>query len=180
MTMIHLLLISLFAGVAPGAALAQAAPRERLLMDYGWTFTTGDPAGAEAAAFDDTGWRTLDLPHDWSIEGLYDSAAATTGRGGYLPTGVGWYRRTFTVPRAWRGRRVTIEFDPSTESRAAPVIVEPFRRGGASRNAKPSREGSSNGRRHGPRDRPGPRPRSRPSPLCGRPHRASPTGLKTK
>jgi beta-galactosidase len=74
-------------------------------------FTTGDPSGAEQPAFDAGGWRSLDLPHDWSIEGPYDSAAATTGRGGYLPTGVGWYRRAFTVPREWRGRRVAIEFD---------------------------------------------------------------------
>jgi beta-galactosidase len=90
--------------------------RQRLLMDYGWRFTTGDPTGAEATGFDDARWRSVDLPHDWSIEGPYDSAAATTGRGGYLPTGVGWYRRTFTVPRAWRGRRVTIEFDGAYEN----------------------------------------------------------------
>jgi len=104
-------LLALFAVMSGLPALAQEGPRQRLLMDYGWRFTTGDPAGAEAAAFDDARWRTLDLPHDWSIEGPYDSAAATTGRGGYLPTGIGWYRRTFTVPQAWRGRRVTIEFD---------------------------------------------------------------------
>jgi beta-galactosidase len=95
----------------PIVAVAQQAPvRQRLLMDYGWKFTRGDPAGAEASAFDDAGWRPVDLPHDWSIEGPYDSAAATTGRGGYLPTGIGWYRRSFT-PRAPRGSRVTIEFD---------------------------------------------------------------------
>jgi beta-galactosidase len=80
-------------------------------MDYGWRFTTGDPAGAEAAGFDDKAWRTVDLPHDWSIEGPYDSAAATTGRGGYLPTGVGWYRRSLTLPAGSRGKRVIVEFD---------------------------------------------------------------------
>jgi beta-galactosidase len=105
-----LLLLSAVMGALPGHA-QEGSPRQRLLMDYGWRFTTGDPADAAAAAFDDRGWRTLDLPHDWSIEGPYDSAAATTGRGGSLPTGVGWYRRTFTMPREWRGRRVTIEFD---------------------------------------------------------------------
>lgn len=110
MTRALLVLLCALAGAVP-APFQGASPRQRLLMDYGWTFTTGDRPGAEAPAFDDGGWRTLDLPHDWSIEGPYDSAAATTGRGGYLPTGVGWYRRTFTVPHAWRGRRVTIEFD---------------------------------------------------------------------
>ena len=98
--------------LASAGVQAQEAPaRERLLADHGWRFTTGDPAGAEAPRFDDSGWRTLDLPHDWSIEGPYDSTAATTGRGGYLPTGVGWYRRTFTLPAPARDGRVWLEFD---------------------------------------------------------------------
>ena len=59
-------------------------------MDYEWTFTKGDPAGAEDPGFDDSGWRTFDLPHDWSIEGPYGENATTGGRGGYLPTGIGW------------------------------------------------------------------------------------------
>ncbi|MCK5489799.1 MAG: DUF4982 domain-containing protein, partial [Gemmatimonadetes bacterium] len=97
-----------------GPAIAQdgaISHRQRLLMDYAWTFTTGDPAGAEAAAFDDTGWRSVDLPHDWSIEGPYDENATTGGRGGYLPTGIGWYRRSFTLPDGPPDRRITIEFD---------------------------------------------------------------------
>lgn len=102
------LALALLALLAGSAAAQPDAPRQRLLMDYGWRFTTGDPAGAEAPAFDASDWRALDLPHDWSIEGPYDSTAATTGRGGYLPTGVGWYRRTFRRPA---GERVWIEFD---------------------------------------------------------------------
>ena len=39
-------------------------------FDEGWRFIKGNPSGAEAAAFDDSKWRTLDLPHDWSIEDL--------------------------------------------------------------------------------------------------------------
>ena len=100
--------------VSTPAATAQErpdSPRQRLLADYGWTFTTGDPVGAEQPAFDDSGWRSVDLPHDWSIEGPYDEAAPTTGRGGYLPTGVGWYRRSFTLPEGSEGRQVWIEFD---------------------------------------------------------------------
>jgi len=111
-THLSLLFLLIVPGAAPWAQAQEASSaRQRLLMDYGWRFTTGDPAGAEVPGFDAGGWRTVDLPHDWSIEGPYDSAAATTGRGGYLPTGIGWYRRTFTVPRAWRGRQVTAEFD---------------------------------------------------------------------
>jgi beta-galactosidase len=107
-------LILLLSFVVSGPAGAQEPPpdgRQRLLMDYGWAFTTGDPAGAENPGFDDAGWRQLDLPHDWSIEGPYDSAAATTGSGGYLPTGIGWYRRSFRLPAGSTGRRVGIEFD---------------------------------------------------------------------
>lgn len=107
-------LVLFLACVVAGTAAAQEgvrSSRQRLLMDFGWKFTKGDPAGAEARAFDDSGWRSLDLPHDWSIEGPYDENAATGGRGGYLPTGIGWYRRSFTVPDGPPGRRVTIEFD---------------------------------------------------------------------
>ena len=107
-----LLLVSLFLCTAHAVAQDRhELPRQRLLADYGWTFTTGDPVGAEQPAFDDSGWRSVDLPHDWSIEGPYDEAAATTGRGGYLPTGVGWYRRSFTLPEDSDGRQVWIEFD---------------------------------------------------------------------
>ena len=90
---------------------AAASGRIRLLADQGWHFTLGDPKDAEAPSFDDAGWRRVDLPHDWSIEGPYSKDAPTTGRGGYLPTGIGWYRRVFNVPPAWRGKRVHIEFD---------------------------------------------------------------------
>ena len=98
--------------LAPAIAQQRAqSPRQRLLMDYGWLFSKGDPAGAEQPDFDDSGWRALDLPHDWSIEGPYDENALTGGRGGYLPTGIAWYRRAFTLPDWMRGRRVTVEFD---------------------------------------------------------------------
>jgi beta-galactosidase len=90
---------------------AATSGRLRLLADYGWHFTLGDPKGAQEPSFNDAGWRHVDLPHDWSIEGPYSENAPTTGRGGYLPTGVGWYRRVFNVPPDWHGKRVHIEFD---------------------------------------------------------------------
>jgi beta-galactosidase len=108
-TRLPLLVLSLL--VISGPVTAQAPARQRLLMDYGWRFTRGDPAGAEAPGFDDAGWRAVDLPHDWSIEGPYDQHAPTGGSGGYLPTGIGWYRRAFTRPAGPRGSRVTVEFD---------------------------------------------------------------------
>jgi beta-galactosidase len=53
----------------------------------------------------------VDLPHDWSIEGPFDAKNPTGGAGGFLPAGIGWYRKTFTVPAADRGKLVFIDFD---------------------------------------------------------------------
>ena len=86
-------------------------PRERLLFDQDWKFLLDDPAGAEAPAFDAAAWRTLDLPHDWSIEGKMDPQAVEDGSGGYRDGGVAWYRRSFTVPASWSGKRVGVEFE---------------------------------------------------------------------
>jgi beta-galactosidase len=80
-------------------------------MDPGWRFTLGDPAGAEQPGFEDRQWRTLDLPHDWSIEGTPREDAPAGGRGGYFPTGVGWYRKGFRLPPGAGGRVAWLEFD---------------------------------------------------------------------
>src|SRR5712692_1650688 len=79
-----------------------AGQRQRLSMDPGWRFTLGDPKGAEQAGFDDRQWRRLDLPHDWSIEGTPRQDAPAGGRGGYFPTGIGWYRKAFRLPAGAR------------------------------------------------------------------------------
>ena len=103
-------------GAQPAAtprSVAQPAegPRQQLAADAGWRFHLGDPSGAEAPAFVDAGWRRVDLPHDWSIEGRPDTANRTGGGGGYFPAGIGWYRKTFAAPAGWRGKRVSVEFD---------------------------------------------------------------------
>ena len=94
-----------------GGAADLATVRQHQSFDFGWRFHAGDAAAAEQPGADDPGWRPVDLPHDWSIEGPYDEHAATGGSGGYLPTGVGWYRKTFTLPETDRGRRVALQFD---------------------------------------------------------------------
>ena len=88
-----------------------AAPREERRLDGGWRFHRGEVAGAEAAAFDDTGWAGVTLPHDWSIAGPVDATAPAAGHGGYFSTGTGWYRKRLAAPGAWRARRVEIEFE---------------------------------------------------------------------
>ncbi len=85
--------------------------RQQHVFDLDWKFTLGEHQDAQVPEFDDSRWRDVDLPHDWSIEGPYDGNASTGGSGGYLPTGVGWYRKHFTVAASAREGRVWIEFD---------------------------------------------------------------------
>jgi beta-galactosidase len=87
------------------------APRLELAADSGWKFVLSDPSGAEATSFADCAWRTVDLPHDWSIEGRPEKDNPTGAGEGFFPAGVGWYRKTFSVPAGWRGKRVSVEFD---------------------------------------------------------------------
>src|SRR5216117_3501471 len=88
-----------------------AAQRRTTSFDRGWRFQLGDPVGAQEVAFDDSGWRTLDVPHDWSIEGEFSDTNPAGVAGGALPGGVGWYRKTFSVAAADTGKVVFIEFD---------------------------------------------------------------------
>ncbi len=121
-------------GNAPGGT----APREQLLFDFGWKFTFGngnDPArdldfGFDQSdfaktgdfkfaqtGFDDSKWRTLNLPHDWAVELPFVDDDAQLGHGckpigrRYPETSVGWYRREFDIPSTDKGRRITLEFD---------------------------------------------------------------------
>lgn len=60
-----------------------------------WLFSLSDDSLGASASYDDSKWRKLDLPHDWSVEGqLSPSLASCTG---YLPGGIGWYRKHFQV-----------------------------------------------------------------------------------
>ena len=97
-----------------GAAMAQtqpagenSAPRIRESFDFGWKFFKGDAPGAQQPDFSDAPWRTLDLPHDWSIEGPFSQTEPAQAS---LPAGIGWYRKRFRLPESYRGRTVVIEF----------------------------------------------------------------------
>ena len=105
-------------------------------LDFDWRFHKGDQPGAEQVGFDDAKWRTLDIPHDWSIEDLdaktllkeksdgskeqaeprqvggpFDSWAPNGTSMGYARSGIGWYRKTFSVPESWADKRIEIQFD---------------------------------------------------------------------
>ncbi len=87
----------------------QKVKREEFNFNSDWKFFKGDQPGAQAAGFDDSGWRRLDLPHDWSIEGPFSQQWASGT--GYLPGGIGWYRKSFDVPRRWKKGKVYILFE---------------------------------------------------------------------
>jgi beta-galactosidase len=93
------------------AADSRGSARQTLSFDPGWRFLKADAAGAEKPEFDDAAWRTLDVPHDWSIEGPFAETNRTGGAGAFLPSGIGWYRKHFTLPADATGRRVSVEFD---------------------------------------------------------------------
>jgi beta-galactosidase len=120
------------------AALPAVGPREQQLFDFGWKFTFGhasDPSrdlnfgygqgdfaktgefDFAKAKFDDSKWRTLNLPHDWAVElpFVHDDTQQSHG---YKPVGrrypetsVGWYRREFEIPASDKDRRIAVEFD---------------------------------------------------------------------
>ena len=96
-------------------ALSAATPvpvsgERRLAFNDGWRFFKGEAAGAERPDFADAAWRTVQLPHDWAIEGPFDSKL--NPHTGALPIfGTGWYRKSFTLPAGAANRFYSIEFD---------------------------------------------------------------------
>ena len=80
-------------------------------FDSSWRFLQDDATGAQGESFDDSKWRALDVPHDWSIAGPFAMTNKTGGAGAFLPSGIGWYRKQFTLPKKLSGDRVFIEFD---------------------------------------------------------------------
>jgi beta-galactosidase len=93
------------------ATAAETSARTTIPFDTNWLFNDGDAPGANQTTFADGSWRRLDVPHDRSIEGPYDQNATTTGYGGYLPEGIGWYRKHFSLPASASGQRIFIDFD---------------------------------------------------------------------
>ncbi|MFG2729407.1 glycoside hydrolase family 2 TIM barrel-domain containing protein [Streptomyces canus] len=116
------------AGVLLATPVAQAADsagnpsgRRTLALRDGWRFALVDPGGitdptgeytdAAAPGYDDSGWREIAVPHDWSIELAPTTENGTTSGTGFFPGGLGWYRLAFTLPPAFAGKRISVEFD---------------------------------------------------------------------
>jgi beta-galactosidase len=99
------------APVTSGGNLYDGARGTTTSFDAGWKFHLGDVTGADAAAFDDGAWTPLDVPHDWSISLPFTQSSPAGAGGGYLNGGVGWYRKTFTLPASSAGQKLFVQFD---------------------------------------------------------------------
>jgi len=127
--LIHCLIASAFAGLFLPPHAAGGSIREHLSLDTSWKFHLGDDwpdalhlenagtgAGPASERFDDTFWRAVNLPHDWAVELPFDWAA--DGSHGFKTLGlkypgnsIGWYRRTFDLPKEDEGKRIWLTFD---------------------------------------------------------------------
>ena len=112
----NLMLIALF--IIAGQGKAQTiTPHSKQNFDFDWKFFNGGAISAENYSYDDTDWRKLDLPHDWSIEDLkntnspFDVNAISQVNGGFTTGGTGWYRKYFDMPADSKGKKITITFD---------------------------------------------------------------------
>ena len=91
--------------------------RSKVLFDSDWLFHKGGAQGADQQDFDDAGWQKIDLPHDWSIEDLpgttspFNPEAINGVSIGFTTGGIGWYRKTFTLPVNPQNTRISILFD---------------------------------------------------------------------
>lgn len=103
-----LIALALFTGCRSDDA---AAGDSRQGFNDGWKFALVDNDSVADPDFDDSGWRKLNLPHDWAIEGDFNESNPSGTGGGALPGGIGWYRKTFTLPESDKGKQVYIDFD---------------------------------------------------------------------
>lgn len=78
-------------------------------FNQNWKFYLGDASGADGEQFDDSAWKNVDLPHDYSIDQEYTTAGEAES--GYKLGGIGWYRKSFKADASLKGKNVRIDFD---------------------------------------------------------------------
>lgn len=105
---IHLLLILLFLF---GSCTKKENIYGDILFDFDWKFALNEQPGAEAPGFDDSNWTTLDVPHDFSIEQPFSEDNPSGPGGGYAFGGIGWYRKSFTLPAETKNSRIIVRFE---------------------------------------------------------------------
>ncbi len=88
---------------------ADAAARRENDFNKGWKFYLGDSSAASNPNFDDSGWKAVDLPHDFSITQSF--TASGEAESGFLPGGTGWYRKSFQIGQEAAGKTFLLNFD---------------------------------------------------------------------
>ncbi|MFI3320908.1 MAG: glycoside hydrolase family 2 TIM barrel-domain containing protein [Rikenellaceae bacterium] len=106
-----LLILTLFALHSIAAQWNKTSVRESSCFNSDWKFVLGDNPEFREPNFDDSSWRKLSLPHDWSIEGEYAPDFIAGKNNGFFPEGLGWYRKSFTVPATDKNKQFVIQFD---------------------------------------------------------------------
>ncbi|MGY5351434.1 glycoside hydrolase family 2 TIM barrel-domain containing protein [Wenyingzhuangia sp. IMCC45533] len=87
----------------------QKKGRQKLSFNKDWKFILKDSSVFKTKDFDDSDWRELDLPHDWSIE--HKTSKKNSGRNAWFPGGVAWYSKEFILPSGSQEKHVEIQFD---------------------------------------------------------------------
>jgi beta-galactosidase/beta-glucuronidase len=95
--------------LSPLLSIAQNEPGAPVLFNNNWLFYKGDITDGSAGGAASVNWEQVQLPHDWSIQGPFSEEWASAT--GYLPGGIGWYKKTFTTSKNWAGQQVYIYFD---------------------------------------------------------------------
>src|SRR3569832_1542167 len=115
--LLWIVVVLVFLPSVTGKTHLQSFKNTTVLFDNDWRFHRGGAQGAEQPDFDDSKWRKLDLPHDWSIEDLantnspFNRDALSQVNGGFTTGGTSWYRKSFSVPSEQDAKRALIQFD---------------------------------------------------------------------
>lgn len=91
------------------SAFSQISFGDSKKINDNWKFNLQDTPDAQKQAYDDSKWQSVNVPHDWSVKGqLSPTLASCTG---FLPGGIGWYRKSVTIPQSKTGEKVYLYFE---------------------------------------------------------------------
>ena len=107
MSVIKSVFFVLFMGLC--AFEGSASDRIKMNFDFDWKFSLTDNSEYVNYDYNDATWESVQLPHDWNIKQKYDKEGI--GSAGYFPDGIGWYRKSFSIPQSYKGKTVYILFD---------------------------------------------------------------------
>ncbi|WP_298365835.1 glycoside hydrolase family 2 TIM barrel-domain containing protein [uncultured Lutibacter sp.] len=107
--LIQFVIIAFFSINLIGQNTIDVQTRKKENFNKNWKFKLDEKATYSASDFDDTNWRELNLPHDWSVEAEFSEN--NSGRNAWLPGGIGWYRKSFSLAEIDKNKHIEIQFD---------------------------------------------------------------------